>query len=391
MMNFNFSAVAGSAKITARVERDGKIKSQTPGPVHNIILDQGLNRWVTSSDIVYMDDYCMVGTGTQVLYRDSGEVTFSQAGTTVTSSASFFVSGDVGGIIKADSGEEARIISLTSATEVEVDISRTVATTEFGIHYTHQTGLAHQVMEHYNGNAPHPTFNGVDTVTFTKTHRFAPATAAYSISEVSYGPSSGFAFGMVNLAEAVDLDVGDELVVTIERYFKAPTGTSSVTAQSEDSEGAITNVSTVTAQVGALFVKESSSDFDELWRFGHRITYLRTSKSSSFALPGVSFDTPWHVRDTLLGTIYYNSSSGDVKYTYTGYAANSFTRSVTMTIYSGLNETLYGLGIYSAGGKYEYGKGAELLLHFSPGLVKDTNHIMVIGLTFNFGRVLVND
>jgi len=67
-------------------------------------------------------------------YLDSGVITATQSTTTVTSSAAIFLDDHIGWTIEWDTGETAKIISITSTTIVETDASQTVGSDEFKIY-----------------------------------------------------------------------------------------------------------------------------------------------------------------------------------------------------------------------------------------------------------------
>lgn len=130
------------------IDTDGKTVVQK-GKQPQLILNNGLNKFATQSQAKSgstqfcetMRNYIEIGTGSLETRYDSGAVTASQTGTTVTASASFFSSGDVGNTIHWDTGETGWITSFTSATEVEVNKPQTVVSGEFTKYATNQTGL----------------------------------------------------------------------------------------------------------------------------------------------------------------------------------------------------------------------------------------------------------
>lgn len=106
----------------------------------NLITDQGLNDLATvnsiSNDIGGLSPrgstpgiraYLGLFTGSLNVKRPSGSVTLSQSGNTVTASAAFFQSGDVGSEIVWDNATRAKITAFTSATSVTVADSKTVS------------------------------------------------------------------------------------------------------------------------------------------------------------------------------------------------------------------------------------------------------------------------
>jgi hypothetical protein len=108
----------------------------------NLILNQGMDA-IASLTWADVFAYCAAGSGVTPTSEDSGATNASQSGTTVTAvGGSFtFVSGDVGNVIKWDSGETARITVFNSATSVTVTPSQSVASGGFVNYHTNQTSL----------------------------------------------------------------------------------------------------------------------------------------------------------------------------------------------------------------------------------------------------------
>jgi hypothetical protein len=121
------------------IDAAGRVARRLPRR-RNLILDQGLDgiaarTWAASFT------HAAVGTGTTPTKRDSGAITFSRTGDTVTASAGFFVADDVGRLLKFDSGEEVRITAFTDANTVTTADSGSIAAAEGTIWYVNQTGL----------------------------------------------------------------------------------------------------------------------------------------------------------------------------------------------------------------------------------------------------------
>ncbi len=107
----------------------------------NLILDQGLNMYGENA-LADCWRYCSIGTSNTPTVLDSNLTTATQSGTTVTTSAAFFVAGDVGRLFRFDSGEESYITSFTNSIVVEVADSRTVGSpTLFAVWRVEQTKL----------------------------------------------------------------------------------------------------------------------------------------------------------------------------------------------------------------------------------------------------------
>ena len=90
-----------------------------------------------------------VGDGAVEVKDDSGAVTASQSGATVTASGSFFAAGDIGDLIVWDSGETARVTGYTDATHVTVAASQTVASAEFAIWRVQRYALGNELLSSF--------------------------------------------------------------------------------------------------------------------------------------------------------------------------------------------------------------------------------------------------
>jgi len=112
---------------------------------HNLILNYGLDQWCNVLALPQNFLWAVVGTGTTVTSADSTPSTAAQAGTTVTVSGGTFTftstGTDTGRMIKWDSGEEARVVTVTDPTHAEVTPSQSVSANDFNYFYTNQTSL----------------------------------------------------------------------------------------------------------------------------------------------------------------------------------------------------------------------------------------------------------
>ena len=119
----------------------GKIEQERPWQ-KNLLLTQGINNLRTYS-WVGLNAYMVHGDGNTPTTDDSGAVTASQSGTTVTLSGSL-AAVSANKLIRWDTGVEAKIVS-GSGTSWEVDRSATVGAGEFTVYRIDQTGLANEL------------------------------------------------------------------------------------------------------------------------------------------------------------------------------------------------------------------------------------------------------
>lgn len=191
----------------------------------NLILDQGLD-YFASQLIVNCTRYCAVGTGTNPIKRDSGAITFSRAGTTVTSSANFFEAGDVGRLLKFDTGEEMKVTAYTDPQNVTVDTSGALGAAEGTVYYVNRTGLQTETARTGNlrtdAGDNQSTFS-VDTWTHKRTFLFPAVGGNVTYNEIGWSPSSGAGanlFGMDLISGGDSLLTGQQYIVIVRLSVK---------------------------------------------------------------------------------------------------------------------------------------------------------------------------
>ncbi len=159
----------------------------------NLITDLGMDN-IASNEICTLFEDCSAGTGTTAQKVDSGATTASKSGTTVTSSASFFASGDVGKLIKWDSGEEHRITSFTSATEVEVAASGTISADQFTMWDVSLTALTTFTKDHsayLTGAGNCGTTRSGSVITHRRTFDFSAEGGSITYNELGVAGTTG--------------------------------------------------------------------------------------------------------------------------------------------------------------------------------------------------------
>lgn len=215
---------------TGRVVNPGKWQP-------NLILDSGLDRIATEKWYAQLA-YGVAGTGNTPTkdLPDPGDL-FSQSGTTVTrdSGTRDFAAGDVGKLIRWASGEEAYITAYTSATQVTVGTSQTVASGAVDALYrVAQTGLTAEVKR----SSTQPQFIDEDdgltaaattidatagTVTFKVTRDFTEEVSPVNYTEVgmsSQATAGNNIFSRMLLAGAVTVGAGQLLRLKYELTIK---------------------------------------------------------------------------------------------------------------------------------------------------------------------------
>lgn len=137
-LNINFGQAAEVRYRPAIINADGSV-AKLGSWKRNLLLDTGLDGIALRS---WADAFthCVIGTGTAPTKRDSGAITFSLSGSTVTASASFFEAADVGRLLKFDTGEEMYVTGFTDSQTVAVGATGTLAASEGTVWYVNATG-----------------------------------------------------------------------------------------------------------------------------------------------------------------------------------------------------------------------------------------------------------
>lgn len=196
----------------------------------NLIMDSGLDAWCDTDGSGYLTQQCQAGTGNSIpLKRDSGVITFTRAGNVVTASASFFEAGDVGRIIKLDSGEEDQIITFNSVTEVITATSGAWASSEGSIHYVDQTALetfVKSTVAYGVDGGDNGTSVVSNVVTHKRTHIFSAEVGSVTYNELGWRKTSGDLFSRSLISGGISLVALDQLKVVSELDIVISTTTS---------------------------------------------------------------------------------------------------------------------------------------------------------------------
>ena len=363
---------------------DGRVAFALP-PKRNLILDQGLDgiaarTWTASFTAA------VVGTGTTPTKRDSGAITFSRAGSTVTASAGFFEAADVGRLLKFDTGEEVRITAFVDAQNVTTSTSGAIAAAEGTVWYVNQTGLATEVKRTStfgtSAGECDSTFSA-GTWTHKRTFIFSAEAGVVNYREIGWShtttPGNNL-FGRDLLAGlGVTLAAGQQLKVSVELSVAYSPATSS----------AWTNVITGWSQDGAHGITASHVSFvntngtsgggggQELEPSSNQGRVILSSSSTAVAAmsSGVMTAVPSVIAAKALGAA--------------AYASGSFSRtfSATFGVTEGNSASIRSifLGFNTAG--VEYGTYKVLL---NANETKANTHNLSLTFTLTWGRVLNN-
>jgi len=181
----------GSQKCRGRIKAmvidpvTGTIESETPWQ-KNLMLSQGLDN-LCAYYWVQLNLYMVYGDGNTPTTDDSGAVTASQSGTTVTLSGSL-AAVSANKLIRWDTGQEAEVVS-GSGTSWTVDRSASVGAGEFTVYRIDQTGMANELGRSNTyltgaGNCG-DTVNGA-AITHRTTYDSAAFGADKNVSEIGF-------------------------------------------------------------------------------------------------------------------------------------------------------------------------------------------------------------
>lgn len=180
----------------------------------NLILDSGMINFGANS-LSSLQTMCQKGDSDLANSLDSGVITMTQSGVTVTASSSIFTAGMVGELLKPDSGgEEVYITGFTSDTIVSVGTSQTVSAIAFTVWYVSRTTLESYLGYTSTLNASDSRAISAGVITLTATHIFSANVAGETIRELGWGlNANNVPLSRVVLSSPVALGIGDQLEV----------------------------------------------------------------------------------------------------------------------------------------------------------------------------------
>lgn len=345
----------------------------------NLILDSGLDmvavhRW---TDCI---TYAAAGSGTTATRRDSGAVTVSRSGSTLTASAGWFVAGDVGRLFKFASGEEVRISAYSSATSVTTTTSGTIAAAPGTMWSVNQTALAAEIVRTNNygtgGGDNSVSLNAATGIlTQKRTFVFPAETGTVTYREVGWSPNfaSGSAlFGRDVLAgSGLTLVAGQQLKIVLELAITLELLTPG------DANAAAWTTGTATQQFENIYYG-GTWDPSAVASGGVR-AFVGTS-TAAFIAPRLTDSEPGGPLD---GTIF------DVAVTAAPYVAGSFQRDFSgfFDLNAGNSSALRCAG-FGFQGYYTF--YPILRVRYAANQVKNSDHSLTLPFRHTWGRVLTN-
>jgi hypothetical protein len=208
---------SAEGRVKVMVVENGCVVEERPWQ-KNLILDQGLN---LAAGTNWCDCFasCAAGTDNTPVLRDSGGITATQSGNTVTASSSFFVLGDIGKLIHFDSGQDAMITGFTDGLNVTVSVSQTVGAGQFTVWYVNQTGLGNEQKRnnaYLTGSGNCGSSIASNTLTHRRTFDFSAETGSVVYTELGWsnsGSAGNNLFSRVLLSSSVTVLSGQQLRV----------------------------------------------------------------------------------------------------------------------------------------------------------------------------------
>lgn len=353
----------------------------------NLILDSGLNKVATTR---WADCWQTCIFGDQVsptpVSRNGGAVNFSQALTTITADAGFFVAQDTGRLFKFDSGEEC-YLTYVNATTATASISRTVGSGPGTVWYVNQTAVE-SVLAYSTSYGSTGGDNGTSAIgnvvtqqrTFIGDALAAPAT----LTEIGFNSSASnvnifdrdiVVGGFSLLAGDQPLAVGQLILTldgtTISAVGNVATGYDSSGDQQIVSGGVTGNLLSAVASTGFTTASSSTVLEPEDAGGGFPRVYVRTA---DFTIPAFT-----NGMQTVAGSASV-CTSGPVPQTY---SSGNFYRDklVSFNITDGVG-TIYGVS-------FEQG-GCAWIQKFTSTFSKLSTQTLTFTFRFSWQRILVN-
>ena len=185
------------AKIRTQIVdfKTGAILKQSPWQ-SNLVFDAALNLFAGGSlGYAKCFEACQVGSGNNPNSIASGAITFTQSGTTITASGTFFTSAMTGAILKYGTGSggvEQYIVYVNATTATTTTSMSVVSPTVGTVWMVQQTTLQSYLFTNSSydtsGGSCTTNFSG-NTVILQRTFIFAVQSTTYNVNEIGYQKS----------------------------------------------------------------------------------------------------------------------------------------------------------------------------------------------------------
>ena len=366
---------------TAAINPDGSVAWER-GFKKNLILDNGLNMVATTAWVGCFAN-CAVGTGTNPTKRDSGAITFSRAGTTITASAGFFSAGDVGRLLKWDTGEEVYITGFTSTTVVSSTTSGTIASAEGTVWYVNDTALQTETARtaNYSTDAGdnQSTYSN-PTLTHKRTFLFPAVGAGVTYNEIGWSNSASAGanlFGRDIIPGGDTLLTGQQYKVVVTLLITLSPVTSTAVAD-VGNNGFNTAGNTNHEYIASAYGTIASNGTGSQGELDPSVATTYNFNQGAFTLLSAPSYTSQNVSD------FGRATLANAAYTNGNFFRDS---SATIAVGTGNSTTLssitFGQGLGGAVSR-------AFSVAFTANQTKDNLHTITVTLRKSWGRVLVN-
>lgn len=370
--------LASSAELhyTLSVFRDGKEIKRLPKS-KNLILDSGLDKIGTASNFwAVAFEYMLLGVQASPtpVRRDSGAITLSQSGTTITASSSFFVASDTGRLLKYNDIDGTEVyLTYVSATQATASVSKSVSSVNGTIWYVNQTALESfsNAANTYStdGGANGTTWSsGTQTLKRTIIGRSEPSDITYTEIGFNSTSSNSNIFDRDVITGGLSLLAGDQVRCTVQV----------IVTWSPITPASISNVGTGLDTTGNAQL-ESGLRLPYVASAGYSQGEIGPTSSYIAVLSnGASFVT-FSTSTESSSNAYYNKAS-----TVSSYTNGTFYRSHSAVIdVNNANTTLCG---FSLG----YGGSRSFTTIFNSTFTKTSAQTLSITFRWVWGRTLTN-
>ena len=378
---------------TSILNPDGSVAKTRPWK-NNLILDQGMNE-IVNLGATWLWQVAAVGTGTTVVKRPGGGLTFARAGTTITASGTFFGSGDVGRLFKFNSGEEVYITAFTDVTHVETATSGTIASTGGTVWYVNQVGLVTeskrtQTYRTESGDNS-TTFDG-ETLTHQRTFLFSAEGAGVTYTEIgwSWSMSAGN-----NLFGRDVIPGGGDTLITGQQYLVVVQMTTKVApitpqAVSDVGSGGFNTAGTLMVESVEGALSAVASTGAPTWFNASDPGNTALEVSSNVQLTTMTCraaSATWSQRVTIT-TANVAQPAGTAKTLNSlGYTAGNFRLDFSGTFgVTEANGDIFGFTFYRTGGP----SGIIISVKFTTTQTKANTHALTVTFRKSWSRTLVN-
>lgn len=363
---------------------DGSLASSR-AKKRNLILDQGLDN---AASVLWANlfAYAAVGTGTTPVKRDSGTIQFTRSGSTVTADAGFFEAGDVGRLLKFDSGEEMYVTAYTDPQNVTVGTSGALGASEGTIWYVNQTGLTAESKRSgtYGSNSgDNGTSYAAGAYTLKRTFVFSAEGSPVVYNEIGWshsGTGGANLFGRDIISGGIALATGQQLKVVVELEITiGPSGpvaySNVITGWTQDGDCGVESIpagSSFMSQVQSSGATTQNGPFEPSSSGDHKLIFLCTMSDAIVAKTQSALG--------MTGSLGSKQMAGD------SYVTGTFTRTFrgTFGIAEGNSAAIRSLVVTS----FSQHRNFRVLLDAAE--TKDSDHTLLLVYRLTWGRTLVN-